>query len=229
MKTEKEKTKTDTILTGPHEVKLEEWISCAPFEKLLGIKIIEAKDGNSNLTMPFVFKLAQGKGMVHGGAIVTLADTAVAMAIKSIIPPDSRFGTISLNSEFLAPVTQGILTAKAKIKLLENRMVQGAATVFNEENKEVMKFSSLFKLAKNIKIKRKQDKKEKTTNLLEYVRKAVELAEKEDASGTFNAMSWLDIEIEDHPESFDSVFDIPWNDLTDEAKEKRAGAIRRVL
>ncbi|MEN8250973.1 MAG: PaaI family thioesterase [Bacteroidota bacterium] len=148
----KNKIEKESLFTGPHEVKLKEWISCAPFEELLGIKIIEAKDGHSHLTMPFVFKLAQGKGLAHGGAVVTLADTTVAMAVKSIVPPDSRFGTISLNSEFLAPVTKGILTAKAKIKLLENRMIQGVATVFNEDNMEVMKFSSLFKLGKDAEI-----------------------------------------------------------------------------
>ena len=157
MKNEIEKT---TLFTGPHEVKLEEWISCAPFEKFLGIKIIEAQNGCAILTMPFVLQLAQGKGLAHGGAIVTLADTAVAMAVKSIVPPNSRFGTISLNSEFIVPVTKGILTAKAKVELLEKRMIQGVSTVFNEDNVEVMKFSSLFKLAKDVEIKK--DKKEKS-------------------------------------------------------------------
>ncbi len=143
----------DATLTGPHKVKLDKWISCAPFEELLGLNIMEAKDGCAILTMPFVFKLAQGKGMAHGGALVTLADTAVAMAIKSIIPPDSRFGTISLKSEFIAPVTKGVLTAKAKAQPLEKRMVQGFSTVFDEEGKTVMEFSAVFKLAKNVVIK----------------------------------------------------------------------------
>jgi len=231
MKTNKKKlnVKVDPPLTGPHDVKLEKWISCAPFEELLGIKIIEAKDGCANLTMPFVYQLAQGKGLAHGGAIVTLADTAVAMAVKSIVPPGSRFGTISLNSEFLAPVIKGILTAKAKIELLENRIIQGVAKVFNEDNQEVMKFSSLFKLAKDIKIETKQDKKENIPSLMEHVRKTVKLAEKEGTSGDFNAMSWLDLELEDNPESFDKFFDIPWNKLTDEKRNKRSIEIRRFL
>ncbi len=149
---ENKKAITDALFTGPHEVILEKWISCAPFEELLGLKIIEAESGRSILTMPFVYQLAQGKGLAHGGAIVTLADTAVAMAIKSIIPPDSRFGTISLNAEFLAPVTKGVLKAKAEVSLLENRMVQGVATVFSGSEVEVMKFSSIFKLAKDVKL-----------------------------------------------------------------------------
>ncbi|MDY0220562.1 MAG: PaaI family thioesterase [Desulfobacterium sp.] len=144
--------KTEELLTGPHQVILERWISCAPFEKLLGIEILEARNGQSYLTMPFVYHLAQGKGVIHGGAIVTLADTSVAMAIKSILPPDSRFGTISLNAKFLGPVTKGVLSARAEVKLLDDRLVQGSAMVFDEEDTLVMRFSALFKLGREVKI-----------------------------------------------------------------------------
>ena len=143
---------TDGLYTGPHEVTLDQWISCAPFEKLLGLDIVEAKDGRSYLTMPFVYHLAQGKGMAHGGAIVTLADTAVAMAIKSILPPDSRFGTISLNAEFLGPVTKGVLSAKAEVTPLENRQVQGQAMVSDKDGRQVMRFSAMFKLGREVQI-----------------------------------------------------------------------------
>ncbi len=72
--------------TGPHRVRLEQWISCAPFERLLNMEIVEAKDGHAVLTMPFFYDLAQGAGLMHGGALVSLADTAVVMAIKSLLP-----------------------------------------------------------------------------------------------------------------------------------------------
>ncbi|MEN8211463.1 MAG: 4-oxalocrotonate tautomerase, partial [Thermodesulfobacteriota bacterium] len=88
---------------------------------------------------------------------------------------------------------------------------------------------SLFKLAKDVKIETKQDKKEKIENLTEYVRKAAKFAEKEDVSGYFNAMSWLDLELEDNPESFDEFFDIPWSKLADAERNKRFIEIRRVL
>jgi uncharacterized protein (TIGR00369 family) len=140
----------ETPFTGPHQVTLEKWISCAPFEKLLGLEIIEAKDGRSYLTMPFVYQLAQGQGMAHGGAIVTLADTAVAMAIKSLLPPGSRFGTISLNAEFLGPVTQGVLTARAEVTPVENRQVQGYAEVTDDDGRPVMRFSAVFKLGREV-------------------------------------------------------------------------------
>ncbi|MCP4552768.1 MAG: 4-oxalocrotonate tautomerase [Bacteroidetes bacterium] len=75
----------------------------------------------------------------------------------------------------------------------------------------------------------KQDKKEKMVNLMEHVREAVKVAEKEDTSGNFNAMSWLDLELEDNPESFDNFFDTLWNELSYAEREKRTIAIRSVL
>lgn len=75
----------------------------------------------------------------------------------------------------------------------------------------------------------KHDKKEKIDSLMEHVRDVVAVADKEDTSGNFNAMSWLDLELEDNPESFDGFFDTHWNELSDAEKDKRAIAIRRVL
>ncbi len=75
----------------------------------------------------------------------------------------------------------------------------------------------------------KQNKKEKSSSLMEQVRQAALIAEKEDVTGHFNAMSWLDLELEDRPESFDNFFDTPWNDLSEAEKGKRMVAIRRVL
>ena len=63
---------------------LPEWIACAPFEEYLGMRIEDAAAGEAVLSMPFKVKLAQDKGVMHGGAVTALADTAVAMAIKSV-------------------------------------------------------------------------------------------------------------------------------------------------
>ncbi|WP_022667450.1 PaaI family thioesterase [Desulfospira joergensenii] len=153
MKSKSEKTaEFPSLSTGPHDVRLEKWISCSPFERLLGIEILEARNGHSLLTMPFVRRLSQGAGLVHGGAMVTLADTAVAMAVKSLVSPGSRFGTISLTSEFLAPVTQGVLTAKADVTLVDDRLLRGDCSLTDAEDREVMKFTSRFKLARDVKL-----------------------------------------------------------------------------
>jgi len=136
-------------LTGPHKFEMERWISCAPFERLLNIKIVEASAGRATLTMPFFVDFAQGGGLMHGGALVSLADTAVVMAIKSIIDPQTHFATVSLETKFLYPVKQGIVTARAKVTNQKERMLHGQATVYNEEERSVLTFTSTFKMSKD--------------------------------------------------------------------------------
>lgn len=139
--------------TGPYHIVLPEWISCAPFERLLGMDIVAAKDGRAILSMPFRYEFAQGAGLMHGGALVSLADTAVVMAIKSMVPENTHFATIRLESEFLYPVRQGIVTAKAAAKRDGDRTIEGEATVVDDAGRAVLSFRSTFKIAREPKIR----------------------------------------------------------------------------
>lgn len=139
--------------TGPHRVELDSWIGCAPFERLLNMKIEQAQNGKAVLRMPFCRQYAQGAGLMHGGALVSLADTAVVMAIKSLLEPDSHFATISMESRFLYPVKSGTVTAKAQVTRREGRTLEGEATVYNEEERAVFSFSSVFRIARDTKIR----------------------------------------------------------------------------
>ena len=139
--------------TGPHQFQMAGWISCAPFERLLNMNIVAAADGQATLTMPFLIDYAQGAGLLHGGALVSLADTAVVMAIKSLAPPQTHFATIALETKFLLPVRQGVVTARARVVNQEGRLLQGQATVYDEENRAVMEFRSTFKIARDARIR----------------------------------------------------------------------------
>ncbi len=131
---------------APLPFDLPKWIACAPFEEYLGMRIEEAKDGRAVLTMPFKVKLAQGKGLMHGGAVTALADTAVAMAIKSIVPEDTHFATVALDLKFHAPVRGGTVRAEARVTERDDRNIKGEAEVFDENGVKVATFMSHFKL-----------------------------------------------------------------------------------
>lgn len=139
--------------TGPHHFVMEGWISCAPFERLLNINILEAEDGRAVLSMPFFLDYAQGGGLMHGGALVSLADTAVVMAIKSIIAPQTHFATTNLEVKYLLPVRQGIVTARARVIGRDGRIIKGRADVYDEEDRAVMEFVSTFKIARDARIR----------------------------------------------------------------------------
>lgn len=130
------------------QFRMKGWIACAPCEDLLGIHIQKAAAGQAVLTMPFTVKLAQGGGFMHGGALTTLGDTAVAMAIKSLLPPDTIFATTELHLDFVAPVKEGTVTAEAIVTGPVQRIFQGAATLFDADGRVVARLKTQFKVAR---------------------------------------------------------------------------------
>ncbi|KAF0221535.1 MAG: thioesterase superfamily [Geobacteraceae bacterium] len=134
----------------PLPFELPAWIACAPFEEYLGMRIEEASGGRAVLTMPFRVKLAQGKGLMHGGAVTALADTAVAMAIKSILPEDTHFVTVEMGLKFHAPVRGGTVRAVAKVVERDERNIRGEAEVFDANGVKVATFHSVFRVRKTV-------------------------------------------------------------------------------
>lgn len=139
--------------TGPHRFSMDGWICRAPFEKLMAMEIVTAEAGEAVLKMPFYRALAQGAGLMHGGALVSLADTAVVMAIKSILPPGTHFATISLSSRFHHPVTQGVVTAQAAVTDRQDAILKGSCDILDDAGRTVMTFRSVFKIARDAAIR----------------------------------------------------------------------------
>lgn len=141
-----------TESTGPHHFAMAGWMAPAPFESLLNLTVVEAGDGRATLTMPFYLQYAQGAGLMHGGALVSLADSSVVMAIKSLLAPGSHFATVRLESRFLHPVKQGVVTARAEVLSRVDRVIEGRSVIYDEEGRAVMEFASTFKIARDTRI-----------------------------------------------------------------------------
>ena len=131
------------------QFQLDDWIESSPFESLLNIEIVEAQSGQALLKMPYTVKLSNGGGVMHGGAMTTLADTAVAMAIKSLLPGGTPFATTELKMEFIAPVLEGEVTAKAHVDELDKRNFHGECELSGEEGELFARMTSVFKLLRS--------------------------------------------------------------------------------
>ncbi len=131
---------------APIPFALPEWIALAPFEEFLGMHIEKAHDGTADLSMPFAASHCQGAGLMHGGAIVALADTALAIAIKTVLPKGTNFATIDMSVRFHAPVKWGSVTAHAAITEQQDRDIRGEVRVLTEEGVHVVTFQALFRI-----------------------------------------------------------------------------------
>jgi len=131
---------------APPPFSLPEWIALAPFEEYLGMHIDEAANGRAVLTMPFRAAHCQGAGLMHGGAIVSLADTALAMAIKSLLPRGTHFATIEMDLKFHAPVRWGMVCAIAEAGERSGRDIAGRVEIVTEEGVKAATFRAIFRV-----------------------------------------------------------------------------------
>ena len=119
----------------------------APFERYLGIKIIKAKDGYAKLKMPYRKEFTNPHGSIHGGAIVSLADTAMAVAIFSKYQHTS-FYTVKLEIKFKSPSKRGEIFAEAKVIDKRKRFVFGQVEIKDDKNKLLAQVLATFYLIK---------------------------------------------------------------------------------
>ena len=73
------------------------------FVALLDLKLEEVERGRAVMRMPYRQEITNGTGAVHGGAIVSLCDTAFYVALASIYGRDQNTATAALSCNFLAP------------------------------------------------------------------------------------------------------------------------------
>lgn len=125
---------------------LPQWISVAPFEEFLGMEIVHAGAGQATLRMPFKAALCQGKGLMHGGAIVSLADTSLAMAIKSLLPEGTDFVTMNLELEFHAAITSGTVRAEARVVNRDDRNIEGVTEIYDGNGIKAATFKAVFRI-----------------------------------------------------------------------------------
>jgi len=98
---------------------------------LLGMQIVTAESGVGRVSIQIDERLMHPQQIVHGGVIFTLADTAMSMALISVLPVGTPFGTLEAKINFMLPVYKGELLAEGKIVHRGRSTAVLEATVFN--------------------------------------------------------------------------------------------------
>jgi len=86
-----------------------------PYAHLLGLELGEMTDGVATVHLKVRDELKQNEGVVHGGAIASLIDTASAFAVVTQLEPNEHVTTTDLTIHYLRPITKGSMTAKARV------------------------------------------------------------------------------------------------------------------
>ena len=106
--------------------------AAVPFAKLLGLEMGELKTGEATLHLTVRDELKQNQGVMHGGAVASLIDTASAFAVVTQLEPDERVTTTDLTIHYLRPLTSGRMTAAARVVRGGRRLFVLSVEVTNE-------------------------------------------------------------------------------------------------
>ena len=122
-------------LTETQRKRLEDALSTVPFARLLGIKLDAIEAGEATLSLHIREDFKQNAGVVHGGVIASLIDSATAFAILPLLSPDERTTTVDLTISYLRPLVAGVVVARAKVLRAGRRMIATSAELFDADGK----------------------------------------------------------------------------------------------
>lgn len=108
------------------------------FSQWLGIEVLAAKEGSSELRMTVRPEMLNGFGIAHGGITYSLADSALAFASNS-------FGVQSVSIETSIAHTRSViagdvLTAKSTLENMSKRTAIFIIRIHNQNNEQVALF-----------------------------------------------------------------------------------------
>lgn len=119
-------------LDSAHLERLSQALDSVPFARFLGIELDEIDAGVATLSFEIKPELKQNHGVVHGGAIASLIDSATAFAIISLLPTDEHATTVDLTISYLRPLTAGRAKAVARVIRSGKRLIVVTAELFDD-------------------------------------------------------------------------------------------------
>ncbi|TME84857.1 MAG: alpha/beta fold hydrolase [Chloroflexi bacterium] len=115
-----------------------------PYVRLLRMRFIAVSDGSATFEMPATTELYNPNNVVHGGALASLADSAMGFAVFSTLLPGENFTTAELHVNFLKAVTadSGLLRSIGRVVHRGQQIAVAEAEIVDQQNQLIARASS---------------------------------------------------------------------------------------
>jgi len=124
-----------------NQTKAERFIATLRHCQLLGLTVLDADDDSLRVRLPYSDKIIGNplSGVVHGGSLTTLMDTACGTAVFIALPGFELCPTLDLRVDYMKASEPGQdLVADAKATRISNNVVFTECLVRQENNGEVI-------------------------------------------------------------------------------------------
>jgi uncharacterized protein (TIGR00369 family) len=102
----------------------------------LGMYVKELDEGTSRMQMSVDDRLFNAGGVVHGGALASIADAAIAAALSTLVDlAKEKMFTVEMKVNYMAPVRDGEIIAEARIIQRGKSVAVGESNVYSADGK----------------------------------------------------------------------------------------------
>ncbi|MDX6383664.1 MAG: hypothetical protein QOK48_1237 [Blastocatellia bacterium] len=124
---------SDDELDPARIARAREAFAMVPYARLLGLELGEVSPGDLSMHLDVREEVKQYQGVVHGGAVASLIDTAAAFAVITRLDLNEHASTTDLTIHYLRPATAGRLTARARVVRAGRRLLVLTVEVTNDQ------------------------------------------------------------------------------------------------
>lgn len=107
--------------------------SSTGYSGLLGIEVTEVEPGRIVCTLPVRDELLSAVGMLHGGALSSLIDHTLSLAVYPLVEPGAWVATLEFKVNYLRPTKEGVLRAIGQVISLRKELAVVRVEVMNGE------------------------------------------------------------------------------------------------
>lgn len=117
----------------PTELLLQFFEQAVPFNRLLGLKVLQLGDGEARVLCPFQESLIGDpmRRALHGGVIATVADGTGGIALAAVLGPRDRVSTVDIRVDYLSKGEPADFVAAAKVVRVGNKVGAVRVDVFH--------------------------------------------------------------------------------------------------
>jgi uncharacterized protein (TIGR00369 family) len=119
-------------------------IDGSPFHRWAGMELVSVGEGRSEVAMELQPHHFNPQGIVHGGITAAIADTAIGLALRSMLKPGLTHRTAQLNVHFVAKGEGTRIVGRGRSVHLGQRMGYGEAEVVDGSGRLLARASATF-------------------------------------------------------------------------------------
>jgi uncharacterized protein (TIGR00369 family) len=118
--------------------RMHELYDASPVHQLFGMELESLAPGEATVVFTPRPELFNVSGVVHGGILATIVDSAILQAVRTLIGPDDRPTTLELKLNYLAPGKSASFRCVGKVVRVGGTVGVANATLVDDAGEPVV-------------------------------------------------------------------------------------------